>query len=51
MIKIKKNDLLKDPVKHINIKSINYTEIIGALKNMSFTTRIIWNLERTNTDD
>jgi deoxyhypusine synthase len=31
--------LLKDTIKHINIKSINSTKIIEAMKGMSFTSR------------
>ena len=34
-----KNDFLKDPVKHIDIKSFNSIEIIEAMKDMSFTAR------------
>jgi deoxyhypusine synthase len=36
---MEKKDLLKEPVKHINIKSFDATEIIGAMKDMSFTAR------------
>ena len=36
---MEKNDFLKDPVKHIDIKSFDSTEIIEAMKNMSFTAR------------
>jgi len=36
---MKKNDFLKDPVKHIDIKSFDSTEIIEAMKDMSFTAR------------
>jgi deoxyhypusine synthase len=34
---MEKNDFLKDPVKHIDIKSFDSTGIIEAMKNMSFT--------------
>ena len=34
-----KNDFLKDPVKHIDIKAFNSIEIIEAMKDMSFTAR------------
>jgi len=34
-----KKKLLKDTVKHIDIKSINSTKIIEAMKDMSFTSR------------
>ena len=34
-----KNDFLKEPVKHINMKSFNSIEIIEAMKDMSFTAR------------
>ncbi|MFH1126855.1 MAG: deoxyhypusine synthase [archaeon] len=37
--KLKKKDLLKDPVKHIDIKSFDSGKIIGAMKDMSFTAR------------
>ncbi|MHC4124071.1 MAG: 1,9-bis(guanidino)-5-aza-nonane synthase [Planctomycetota bacterium] len=36
---MKKKDLLKDPVRHIDIKSFNSTDIIEAMKDMSFTAR------------
>ena len=36
---MEKNDFLKDPVKHIDIKSFDSTEIIEAMKDMSFTAR------------
>lgn len=36
---MQKEDFLKDPVKHIDIKSFDSTEIIEAMKNMSFTAR------------
>jgi len=39
MNKINKKDFLKDPVKHIDIKSFNSIEIIEAMKDMSFTAR------------
>ena len=38
---MKKNDLLNDIVKHIDIRSIDSTEIIEAMKGMSFTARDI----------
>jgi deoxyhypusine synthase len=34
---MEKNDFLKDPVKHIDIKSFDSTKIIEAMKDMSFT--------------
>ncbi|MHC4791693.1 MAG: 1,9-bis(guanidino)-5-aza-nonane synthase [Planctomycetota bacterium] len=34
-----KNDFLKEPIKHIDMKSFNSIEIIEAMKNMSFTAR------------
>ena len=36
---MKKKDFLKDPVKHIDIKKINSTVIIDAMRDMSFTSR------------
>jgi len=36
---MQKEDFLKDPVKHIDIKSFDSTEIIEGMKNMSFTAR------------
>lgn len=36
---MEKKDLLKEPVKHIDIKSFDSTEIIEAMKDMSFTAR------------
>jgi len=36
---MEKNDFLKEPVKHIDIKSFNSIEIIEAMKDMSFTAR------------
>jgi len=36
---MQKNDFLKDPVKHIDIKSFDSTEIIKGMKDMSFTAR------------
>lgn len=39
MTKITKKDLLKSPIKHIDIKKINATEIINSMKDMSFTAR------------
>ncbi|MDR2126010.1 MAG: deoxyhypusine synthase [Prevotellaceae bacterium] len=34
-----KKDLLKETVKHINIKSFDATKIVDAMRNMSFTSR------------
>src|SRR5512142_2221070 len=36
---MKKKDFLKDPIKHIDIKKINSTPIIDAMRDMSFTSR------------
>ena len=36
---MKKKDFLKEPVKHIDIKSFDSTEIIKAMKDMSFSAR------------
>ena len=36
---MEKSDFLKDPVKHIDIKSFDSTQIIEAMKDMSFTAR------------
>ena len=36
---MKKNDFLKDTVKHVDIKSFDSTTIIEAMKDMSFTAR------------
>jgi deoxyhypusine synthase len=36
---MQKNDFLKEPIKHIDIKSFDSTEIIEAMKDMSFTAR------------
>jgi deoxyhypusine synthase len=36
---MKKEDFLKDPVRHIDVKSFDSTEIIEGMKNMSFTAR------------
>jgi deoxyhypusine synthase len=36
---MKKSDLLKEPIKHIDIKSFDSTSIINAMKDMSFTSR------------
>lgn len=36
---MEKKDLLKEPVKHIDIKSFDSTDIIEAMKDMSFTAR------------
>jgi deoxyhypusine synthase len=39
MMKMNKKSLLKEEVKHIDIKSINSTPIIDAMRDMSFTSR------------
>ncbi|MHC4725384.1 MAG: deoxyhypusine synthase family protein, partial [Planctomycetota bacterium] len=36
---MEKSDFLKDPVKHIDIKSFDSTRIIEAMRDMSFTAR------------
>src|SRR4030043_1318011 len=36
---MEKSDFLKEPVKHIDIKSFDSTQIIEAMRNMSFTAR------------
>jgi len=36
---MQKSDFLKEPVRHIDIKSFDSTEIIEAMKDMSFTAR------------
>jgi deoxyhypusine synthase len=36
---MKKSDLLKDPVKHFDIKKINAIPIIDSMRDMSFTSR------------
>jgi len=36
---MKKSDLLKDPIKHIDIKSFDATALINAMRDMSFTSR------------
>ncbi len=36
---MEKSDFLNDPVKHIDIKSFDSTQIIEAMKDMSFTAR------------
>ncbi|MBN2455630.1 MAG: deoxyhypusine synthase [Sedimentisphaerales bacterium] len=36
---MKKKDFLKEPVKHIDVKSFDSTKIIEAMKDMSFTAR------------
>jgi len=36
---MKKHDFLKEPIRHIDIKSFDATEIINAMRNMSFTAR------------
>jgi deoxyhypusine synthase len=38
-MKMEKSDFLNDPVKHIDIKSFDSTQIIEAMTNMSFTAR------------
>ena len=39
LITMEKKDLLKDVIKHIDIKSYNSTELVDAMRNMSFTSR------------
>jgi deoxyhypusine synthase len=39
MKKLKKSDVLKDVIKHVDIKKINSTAIIDAMRDMSFTSR------------
>jgi len=39
MTNMNKKDLLKEPVKHIDIKAIDATKIVEAMKWMSFTSR------------
>jgi len=36
---MKKKDILKDPVKHVDIKSFDATDIVESMKEMSFTAR------------
>lgn len=36
---MKKSDLLKDEIKHIDIKSFDSTQLINAMRDMSFTSR------------
>lgn len=36
---MKKKDLLKDVVKHIDIKKINTTDLVNAMRDMSFSSR------------
>ena len=36
---MKKTDLLKDTIEHIDIKSFDSTPIIDAMRKMSFTSR------------
>ena len=36
---MEKKDLLKDVIKHIDIKSYNSTQLVDAMRNMSFTSR------------
>ncbi|MDD2530820.1 MAG: deoxyhypusine synthase family protein [Bacteroidales bacterium] len=36
---MKKKDLLKDVVKHIDIKKINTTDLINSMRDMSFSSR------------
>jgi len=43
MKKLSKKDLLKNEVKHIDIKKINSTAIIDAMRDMSFTSREVAN--------
>ena len=37
--KMEKKDLLKDTIKHIDIKSYDSTQLIDAMRDMSFTSR------------
>ncbi len=39
VIKMKKTDILREPVKHIDITSFDSTKMIEAMKDMSFTSR------------
>jgi deoxyhypusine synthase len=39
MAKLKKSDVLKETIKHIDIKKIDSTTIINAMRDMSFTSR------------
>tara|TARA_Y100000294_G_scaffold153952_1_gene153243 strand:+ start:27 stop:1055 length:1029 start_codon:yes stop_codon:yes gene_type:complete len=39
VIKINKKELLKEPIKHIDIKSFDSTKIINSMKDMSFSSR------------
>ncbi len=39
MKKLKKSDVLKDVIRHVDIKKINSTAIIDAMRDMSFTSR------------
>jgi len=39
MKKLKKSDVLKETIKHVDIKKINSTAIINAMRDMSFTSR------------
>ncbi len=39
MSKLKKADVLKETIKHVDIKKINSTGIINAMRDMSFTSR------------
>lgn len=39
MKKLKKSDVLKEVIKHVDIKKINSTAIINAMRDMSFTSR------------
>ena len=36
---MEKKDLLKDTIKHIDIKSYDSTQLIDAMRGMSFTSR------------
>ena len=36
---MEKKDLLKDTIKHIDIKSYDSTQLIDAMRDMSFTSR------------
>jgi len=39
MEKLKKKDVLKETIKHFDIKKVNSTELINAMRGMSFTSR------------
>ncbi len=39
---LKKKCILNDPIKHIDVKKIDLTELIESMKDMSFTSRDTW---------